>query len=157
MASSPGCSDEIDEIPSFFQQRWIDDPSKRRATPSWVASPPRWLCSRCPSRRNGAWMRHGPPIFSMARNPRNRYPWENGIYPRKMARYPWKMARYQWLGCSRPKKLEDIHGKMDGECGFSSSLWWQKSCRLENRRIFMCLPNQESNKENYGRQDRPNS
>jgi hypothetical protein len=27
MASSPGFSDEIDEIPSFFQQRWIDDPS----------------------------------------------------------------------------------------------------------------------------------
>ena len=47
----------------------------------------------------------GLPFFSMARNPRNRYPWENGIYPRKMARYPWKMARYQWLGCSRPKKI----------------------------------------------------
>ena len=83
---------------------------KRRATPSWVASPPRWLCYGCPSRRTAAWMRHGPPISGCSRpNKNGRYPWEND-------------------------------GKWMQNVDFSSIIDEKKTCRLENRRIFMCLP-----------------
>ena len=106
MASSPGCSDEIDEIPSFFQQRWIDPSGETPSNAqlggfsSTMAVLP--VSIEAERRMDAAWASH---FFQWLGIDRNRYPWENGIYPRKMARYPWKMARYPGLGCSMPKKI----------------------------------------------------
>ena len=100
--------------PCFMDFPWVFPSSMAfRAAPSWVVSPPRWLCYVIPLIVTDAWMRHGPPGSKIAGST------DMGI-PKWLVRH-WKIHENEWFRGTPHFGKPPYLGKTMGNVDFNSN------------------------------------